>query len=478
MFDICIIGAGACGAMIARALSKYEINVLVIEKENDVGNVTSMANSAIVHSGYDPEPKSLKALLNVKGNKMFPLLCDELDIGYENIGSLTIAMDDDDMEKLNELQKRAETNGVKTIIYDKEKTLELEPNLNPNIKGSLFAPTAGIVNPFSLVIHTMENAVDNGVKLHLDEEVKDIKVIEGGYMISTSLASYEAKIVINASGLSSVKIAQMVDKVDYTLTPRKGEYFVLDHYSPNLVKHVIFPLPSKKGKGVLVSKVTSGNYIIGPSSELIEDTDDFSTDKITLDEVKSQALSLVPSIPFYQVIRVFSGVRATCSRHDFIIEPSKNHNSFINLVGIESPGLVSSPAIAEYVIEKYISKLITLKEKKNYNPRIKKYTVTKNMSVEEKNELIKKNPHFGKIICNCEKITLGEIEEVFSHSIPPTTIKGVKKRTRAGFGKCQGGFCQPLILEILSSKTKKDTTKIAYDKDGSNIVEAKTKGGK
>lgn len=470
MYDIIIIGAGVVGAMIARKLSRYNLSVCVLEKENDVGNVTSNANSAIVHSGYDPVPGTLKAKLNVLGNSMFDEIAENLDVHFYRKGSLTVAVSDEQMQMLHDLEKRSQENGVPVQILNKEEVLAMEPNINPEVKGALFAPTAGIVDPFNLVVHTMENAVDNGVKLFVNQEVKDIKYLNDEFVVKTQDKEYHAKVVINAAGLYSDKIASMIEPIDWSITVRKGEYFVLDHYKVGLVNHTIFPLPTAKGKGVLVSMTSSNNYIVGPSSEPIPDKDDVSTDAYTLGEIRRQATELVPSIPFSQVIRVFAGDRPTPSTHDFVINTAKCNDHFINCGGIESPGLASSPAIAEYVFDNFVSKLFNLEEKKDYNPKIKKYHRLNEMSEEQRNQLIKENPDYGKIICSCEKVSLGEIKELLDRSVPPTTVKGVKRRCRAGFGKCQGGFCSPMVTLILADHYKVSPLDIKWDKENSPIL--------
>ena len=479
MFDVVVIGAGIVGSFVARKLSSYQLSVAVLEKEPDVGNVTTMANSAIVHSGYDPVPGTLKAKLNVLGNKMMDQVCEELDVEMERVGSLTVALYDEQLPMLEKLAERSAQNGVEVKILNAEETLKLEPHLNPQVKGSLFAPTTGIVNPFTLSVHAMENAVDNGVSLFLEEKVVKIKKESDFYnIICQSGHSYQTKVVINAAGIYSDEIHKMVEEIDYSLTPRKGEYFILDHYTDDLVKHTIFPLPSEKGKGILVTPSIGGTYLIGPSAEAMPSKDDVSTDKPTLDDVRRQALDMVPSIPFNQVIRTFAGSRPTPSTHDFIIGYAKSDNHFINLSGIESPGLVSAPAIAEYVVNEYVSKVLDLKPNANYNPSVKKRPALSKMSVKEKQEFIKKNPEYGQIICNCEKVSLGEILFEMNTSVPPKTIKAVKKRTRAGFGKCQGGFCQPLVIKLISEKFNIPLDKVLFQKEGSFVVPYKVKGGK
>lgn len=474
-YDVIIVGAGALGAFVARNIAKYQLNALVIEKENDVGNVTSMANSAIVHSGYDPVPGTNKAKFNVLGNKMFPQVCDELDVTFKQIGSLTLAFDKEQYDTLVSLVERAKENGVPVSLLNKEETLKLEPNINKNVYGSLLAPTAGIVDPFNLVAHAMENAVDNGVDLHLDEEVVSINKKDGYFFVKTSKEEYKAKVVINAAGLNSDTLKEVDKSHTFKITPRKGEYFVLNHFDDNFVKHTLFPLPSKKGKGILFSPTTSGNYIMGPSSEEAFDKEDFSCDSLTLSQVKASANSMVDNIPNREIIRVFSGLRATPDTHDFMIFDDLDNPGYIVLGGIESPGLVSSPAIGEYVVNELVSKHFNLIKKESYNPRVRKYIRLKELNDKEKIEFIKDHKEYGQIICNCEAVSLGEILDVLSRSVPPRTIKAVKKRTRAGFGKCQGGFCQSKVLFLLAKYFNKDPKDILYDKDDSNVLLKKAK---
>ncbi len=475
MIDVTIIGAGIVGSLIARKLSSYDLNILVLDKENDVGNVTSMANSAIVHSGYDPKPGSLKAILNVKGNALYPKMCEELDVSFDQIGSLTVAIYDSQLPTLTDLAERSKQNGVPVKLLSKEEVLAIEPNLSPEVKGALLAPTAGIVNPFTLTVHAMENACDNGVTLHLDEEVISIDKIDDHFKVNTTKGSYETKVVIDAAGVYSDKIHEMVEPIDYKVEPRKGEYMVLDHYGEKLVNHVIFPLPSEKGKGILVTKTTSDNYLVGPSSEFVDDKEDLSTDKLTLDDVRRQATLMVPNIPFNQVIRTFSGLRPTPTTHDFILGTAKCSKNFILASGIESPGLASSPAIADYVVENFVSKVLPLVKKENWNPRVRKHIHPRDLSEEEQAKLVKEHKEYGEIVCNCEKVSLGEILDELSRSVPPKTIKALKKRTRAGFGKCQGGFCQPIVLKLLAEHYHLDMSDILLDKDGSNICRYHTK---
>ena len=475
MYDVIIIGAGIIGTMVARELSRFKANVLVIEKDNDVGNRTTNANSAIVHSGYDPVPGTLKAKFNVLGNKMFDKLCEELDVPMYRIGSLTVALYDEQLPLLTSLAERSKENGVEVKLLSPEEVKEMEPNINPIVKGALFAPSAGIVDPFNLCVHAMENAIDNGVSLQRNTTVLGIHKEEEQFIVETNKGDFAGKIVVNCAGVYSDKIAKMIEEIDWKITPRKGEYFVLDHYKAGLVNHTIFPLPSEKGKGILVSPTSSGNYIMGPSSEEVFDKEDVSTDKPTLDMVKKGALDMVPCIPMNQVIRVFSGLRATCSRHDFIIEPAKSDKYFINVAGIESPGLVSSPAIGKYVAEELIKPLLNLEEKSDFNPNVRKYHRLYYSLQDQNFDYMKEHPEYAEVICNCEMVTLGEIEDVLSRSCPPLSVKGVKRRTRAGYGRCQGGFCQPRIVLLLAKHYDISPLEVPLDNEGSNILLEKVK---
>ena len=474
MYDVVIVGAGAIGSSIARELSKYKLKTLVLERENDVGNVTSMANSAIVHSGYDPKPGTKKAFHNVRGNKLYDEIAKDLDVEFKRIGSLTCAINDEELEVIEHYLPRAKENGVEVKLLNKEETKELEPFISDNVIASLYAPTAGIINPFELTVALMENAMDNGVELKLNTEVVDITKTSNGYLVKTNDEEIETRVVINSAGLYSDKVARMLGIDTFEVKPRKGEYFVLDHFKQPFVSHVIFPTPTAKGKGILVTPTTHGNYLVGPSSEWVEDKEDLSTDKLTLDDVRSKSSTLVSNIPFQYMIRQFSGLRATGSTGDFIIE---NHEGFIILGGIESPGLASAPSIALEVID-LVKENIELVSNESFNPKRRKLNKLINMSEEERNELIKKDPRYGRIVCRCESISEGEVVDIIHRNAGATTVKGVKKRCRPGFGKCQGGFCEPLIVEILCRELNKDPMEIRYDSNDAYILQSETKGGK
>ena len=469
-YDVLVVGAGIIGTFISRELSKYDMKVALVEAKNDVGDGCSGANSAIIHSGYDPEPGTLKAKFNGIANPMWDQIADELDIDFIRKGSLTVALYNEQLPALMELVQRSKKNGIPVKLLNAQEVKELEPNISDKVKAALYAPTAGIIDPFNAVANAAENAVDNGVELFLNNRVLSITKEKDYYVVKTNKNEFKASVVINCAGAYSDKIAEMIEPIDWKVTPRRGEYYVLDHFLNGFVNHTIFPMPSEKGKGILITPTTSNNYLLGPSSEFVDDADDVSTDKPTLDKVKIQVLDMVPSIPLNKVIRVFSGNRPTTTRHDFIVEYAKTDNHFINVAGIESPGFVCAPGIAKYVVEELVSKVASLIEKDNYNPRIKRHVRLENMSLEEKSNFVKDNPEYGQIICNCEKVSLGEIKDLLSRSVGPNSVKGVKKRCRAGFGMCQGGFCQSKVLEILAEHYGVSPLDVLYDEEGSNIL--------
>jgi len=475
MLDIIIIGAGVIGASVARELAKYKLNIMVIEKNNDVGDETSSANSAIIHSGYDPHPGTLKAKLNVLGNQMFTDVCKDLDVEFERIGSLTIATSVEEMDALDSLYKMGLENKAEVKLISKEELWEMEPYATKKALGALWAPTAGIINPFELVVALMENAMDNGVKLHLEECVTNIIKKDGYYEIITDKSTYQTKVVINAAGTYSDVINNMVNEEKETIEPRKGEYYVLEHFTNDFnsyVTHTLFAPPSSKGKGILISPTTHGNFLIGPSSEFVSDKEDKTTDKTTLDNVLKEAYRLVDDIPMKHLIREFSGVRAYHKSGDFVI--NMKEKGFINLLGIQSPGLASSPAIAKEAVS-YVEKCLDLAVNSKFNPKRKPLYRINKLSEEERNQLIKTNPEFGQIICRCEKVSLGEIKDSINRNCGATTIKGVKKRVRPGFGKCQGGFCEPLVNRIIADELNIDQLDVKYSSKGSYILDHKMK---
>ena len=476
IYDVVIIGAGVSGGFTARYLSKFKGKFLILEKNNDVGDETTNANSAIVHSGYDPKPGTKKAFFNVKGNKMMPQVCKELDCDFINNGSLTIGFNDEDLKTLEELKERAAQNGVKAKILNYEELHLAEPALNEECKYALLCEDAGIVNPFRLCVGAIENAMDNGVELKLNSKVIGITKENDSYKITTQNDIYYSKSVVNATGVYGHETFSLIEKNNVIINPRKGEYILLDHFNNDWVKHTLFMCPTKVGKGVLISPTTSFNYIIGPSNNSSE-KEDTSTDSLTIEEIKTSARKMISNLPLENAIRYFAGVRANPQNDDFIIEESKNNPLFFNVIGIMSPGLASSPAIGEYVANLISSKL-NLEVNDKFNPYIRKHYVFKKASKEEVASKIKENKIYGHLVCRCEKVTEGEIVDCINRNCGATTIKGVKKRVRSGFGMCQGTFCQEEVLKILSRELHKDIDEILYSGNDSKILKEPSKGNK
>lgn len=475
MYDVIIIGAGIVGTSIARELSKYKLDVLVLEKDNDVANSTTKANSAIIHAGYDAKPGTLKAKLNVWGNRLYTKLCEDLDVPFERVGSLVVAFDDEDLKTLDKLYQQGIANGVEELyILDKEEVQKLEPNLSKDIKGALLAKTAGIIGPWEMAIALAENAYVNGVEFRLNSEVIDIKKDDNYYVVFTKNERYIGKIIINCAGLYADKINSFVSKEKFEILPRRGEYYILDK-SIKLVDRVIFQCPTKYGKGILVSPTIHGNVLIGPNAEDLDDKEAINTTREGLNLVLEVARKSVPNIPINMSITNFAGLRARSERDDFIIEEAKDAKGFINVAGIESPGLSSAPAIALYVIDILKDIGLELREKDNFihfRKGIKKFS---KLSYEEKNELIKRDKRYGRIICRCEEITEGEIVEAINRPLGAKTLDGVKRRVRAGMGRCQGGFCSPRVIEILSRELGVKVEDILKDHEESYILIGPTK---
>lgn len=448
MYDVVIIGAGIIGGMIARTLSKYDVSICILEKENDVAMGATKANSAIVHAGFDAKEGSLKAQLNVKGSQMMPRITEELGVKYKNNGSLVIGFNDDDKKTIEELFNRGIKNGVKGLeILQKDELQEKEPNISDNAVCALYAPTGAIICPYEFAIAAVGNAMDNGADLKLNFEVKSIEYKDGLYEISSENEKIESKCVINAAGLFSDKIAKMTGDDSFTIHPRKGEYILLDKECGSLVTHTIFRTPSKMGKGILVSPTVDNNLLLGPTSEDISDKDDKNITADGFSKIIKESAENVNGIMLNKSITSFCGLRAVGDSGDFIINSPRK--CFINVAGIESPGLSASPAIAEYVVDMLKNDMV-LEEKTNYNPNRKPAHYFRAASIEEKNKIIEKNKSFGRVICRCETVTEGEIIEAIHTNPGARDLDGVKRRTRAQMGRCQGGFCMPYITEILS----------------------------
>lgn len=476
MFDVVIIGAGIMGAATAYELAKYDLKVKVLEKEHDVSNGTSKANSGIVHAGYDAKEGTLMAKYNALGNSMYEELCKEIDAPFKRTGSLVLAFSEEDREHLKLLYDRGIKNGIPGIkILEKEEVFEMEPNVSKEVVAALYAPTAGVTGPWEVTIKMLENAAINGVDVETDAKVKNVEKTENGYKITLDDGrEYETKVVVNAAGLYADEINNMVSSKKIKITPRAGEYYLLDKVQGNLVNNVIFQCPTKVGKGILVAPTAHGNLIVGPTATSTEDKEYVGNTLSGLDAVKLAAVKSVKDINFRDNIKNFNGLRAEADYPDFIIGEVEDAPYFFNIAGTKSPGLTSAPAIGMDVANMIVKKLgdVTKKEEHKKNrPQIH----FMELSNEEKAEVIKKDPRYGRIICRCESITEGEIVDVIHRMVGAKTVDGVKKRCRPGMGRCQGGFCGPRVQEILARELNKKLDEIVQDKVGAYILTGETK---
>ncbi|WPC41514.1 NAD(P)/FAD-dependent oxidoreductase [Clostridium sp. JS66] len=475
MFDVTIIGTGVIGCAVARELSRYKLNTCVVEKNVDLANGTTKANSAIVHAGFDAKPETLKGKLNAKGNTMFDKLSEELDFPFKRNGSFVLCFDENDMDGLRELKKKGEENGVPDLqILDGNEARKMEPNLSDEVVAALYAPTGGIVCPYEMTIALAENASTNGVEFRFETEVKSIEKSGEKYILKTNKGDIETKLVINAAGLFSDEINNMVSERKIHIVPRKGEYCLFDKVVGDMVSKTIFQLPTKLGKGVLVTPTVDGNLLVGPNAVDLEDKTDLTTTGEGIDDIVSRASLSVKQIPMRQVITSFSGLRAHCTENDFIIGEPEDAKNFINAAGIESPGLSSAPAVAEMIRDMVVAKLNPDKNA-DFNPIRKGIPKFREMNNEERKQLIAKDARYGKMVCRCETVTEGEIVNAIKRPLGATTLDGVKKRTRAGMGRCQSGFCSTKIVEILSRElgiARTDVTKFGGE---SNLLVGKDK---
>ncbi len=475
MEDIIIIGAGVCGCAIARELSRRMGNILVVDRAEDVCCGTTKANSAVVHGGYDAQQGTLMAKLNVQGSRMMAQWARELDFPYENNGSLVVMTDPGDLPKLQALYENGMANGVEGLrILDRQELLAMEPNISDEAVAALYAPTGAIVCPFGLTYALAENAAKNGVRFQFDTCVTDVQKTEEGWRLLTNQGTLEAKVVVNAAGVYADMLHNMVSQDKMTIVPRRGEYFLLDRAASGHVKHTIFQLPGRLGKGVLVSPTVHGNTIIGPTAADGWDKDDTATTSEGLQQLRQKAGLAVKDLPLRQTITSFAGLRAHELRHAFFIEEAAP--GFVDCAGIESPGLSSAPAIG-VMVARLVQDILPLPENPHFDPKRKGIVNPQHLPVEERAKLIRENPAYGQVICRCETVTEGEILDAI-HRVPGArSIDGVKRRTRAGMGRCQGGFCSPRVLEILARELGIPMEAVTKSGGGSQMILGTNKEG-
>lgn len=473
MFDVAIVGCGVVGAATAFMLSQRQCSVVVLEKENDIATGATRANSAIIHAGYDPEPNTIMARLNVRGVELAKQLTKQLDVSYLPIGSLVLAFNEEDEATVQKLYERGVQNGVPGLeIISGDEARKREPHLSEQVTMALWAPSAGIINPWEYALAMIETAVVNGVELRRSSGVTAIERMEGGYRLHTASGVVEARSVVNAAGVNSGKIHEMVADAAFEIRPNRGEYYLMDKSDGSRANCVLFQCPGKAGKGVLVSPTVGGNLIVGPSADAAEDGSRVATTADGLELVREKALLTMPDLPFRGTIRTFAGMRANSNQEDFYIRAAAP--CFIDLACIKSPGLSAAPAIAEEAVRLLEQEGLELPQRENCTTTRRQIRFNA-LSVEEKQKVVAENPLYGRVICRCETITEGEIVAALHSPVPPVSIDGVKRRCGAGLGRCQGGFCGPRVAEILARELNIPMGSVLKDTAGTEILTDETK---
>ena len=485
-YDIIIIGGGVIGCMTARALSRYALKVLLIERESDIGMGASSANSAIVHAGHDPMPGSLKAEMNRLANPMWDQVSAELGIPFKRTGAYIVAVGEEEFGCLAALKERSEKNGVPSEIISADEMRRREPLINPAVSGALFTPTAGMVDPFAACVASIENAIQNGVEV-LTETAFTGFIMQGKKItgIHTSRGDFACRWVVNAAGTYSDEVMHAADvRPDFKVTPRRGEYYLLDKAEIEM-NNILFPVPSAVSKGILVLGSTHGNVLVGPNSQSTDDKENKAVTLEGLAEIWQGAQKLVPSITPRTIIAVFAGLRATGNaacltpgvnyHNDFVIERAAEVEGLINLAGIESPGLTAAPAIAQRVTELLKDAGEQLPEKQGWDPIRPARPRFNHLSREEQAALVAKDPLYGRIICRCEMITEGEIVAEIHAPLPALTYDAIKRRTWLGTGRCLGSFDMPRVVSILARELNLPLTAINKKGPGSEFLQRQTK---
>ncbi len=470
MVDVVIIGAGVVGCSIARELSRYDLQIQVLERASDVCEGTSKANSGIVHAGFDAHPGTLKAKMNVAGNEKMEALSRELDFPFQRNGSLVLCFAEKDRDKLEKLLEQGIANGVKELrIIEKEELRQMEPDISREAVAALYAPTGGIVCPFGLTIAMAENAAVNGVEFKLETQVFSVKRKENHYLVTTSRGEVECLAVVNAAGVYADTFHNMVSGRRLHIIPRKGEYCLLDKKVGNYVHSTIFQLPTVYGKGVLVTPTVHGNLLIGPTAADIEDKEAVSTTGEGIADVQKRAALSVENLPTKQIITSFAGLRAHEEGGDFVLGEPEDAPGFFDAAGIESPGLTCAPALGEYLAG-LVAERLKAEKKENFVAAGKGIPNMALASEEERKKLIAENPAFADVVCRCELVTEGEILAAIHRPVGATTLDGVKRRTRAGMGRCQAGFCSPRTVELLARELNRDMAEITKNEKGSEFL--------
>ena len=467
-YDVLVIGAGVVGAAIARELSKYELSVCVMEKDEDVCSGTSKANSGIVHGGFDPAVGSVMAAMNIRGAELIRKLHKTLDFPYKQNGSMVLCFDEADRPALEDLYDRGVRNGVKDMaIISGTEARALEPAISEEVVAALHVPTSGVVCPFGMTIALSENAADNGVEFRFLTTVTGIEKTAAGYEVKTDQGDFSATYVVNAAGVYADTLHNMVCEEPLHIIPRRGEYVLMDKEVGTLVSHTIFQLPSRKGKGVLVTPTVHGNLLVGPNAFDVEDREATDTTSEGLEEIRAQALRSVPAIPFQKMITGFAGLRAVEKSGDFIL--GETADGFFDAAGIQSPGLTAAPVIGEYIAG-LIAKKAAARKKDGFLAVRKGIPEVAKLSPEERAKLIAKRPDYGRIVCRCENISEGEILDAMNRTLGAVSMDGVKRRVRQGMGRCQAGFCTPGTIELIAKTLGISMNEVAKNRPGSEFI--------
>lgn len=473
-YDVAVIGAGVTGSAVARELSRRAGRFIVLERTSDVGEGTSKANSAIVHAGFDAMPGTLKARMNVRGSQMMPALAAELDIPFKQNGALVVCLNPEELPQLEALYQRGIENGVQGLeLLSGEEARRREPNLSEQVCGALYAATSGIICPFALTLGLAESAAKNGVEFRFDTRVTGLEKTGTGWRIETEHGPLEASAVVNAAGVFADGLHNLVCEKKLHITPRKGEYMLLDKTAGQHVAHTVFQLPGRLGKGVLVSPTIHGNLLVGPTATDVEDGEDLAVTAAGLVELEEKSALAVQRVPLRQVITSFAGLRAHEAGDDFVL--GETAEGFFDAAGIESPGLSSAPAIGEYLAG-LIAQKLGLADKKDFDPIRRGVPRLAELPPAERAEKIRENQAYGAIVCRCEQISEGEILDAIHGILGARTLDGVKRRTRAGMGRCQAGFCSPRVMELLARELHMDLRDVRKNGGGSAIVVEKIRG--
>ena len=469
-YDVIVIGAGVIGSAIARELSKYELKLCVLEKDEDVCSGTSKANSGIVHGGFDPAVGSMMAKMNIRGAELIRELHEPLDFAYRQNGSMVLCFDEADIPALHTLYERGIANGVKGMsILTGDEARALEPAISGEVVAALYIASSGIVCPFGMTIAFAENAADNGAEFRFLTEVSGVEKTDEGYLVRTNNGELRAKYIVNAAGVYADRIHNMVSEKKLSITPRRGEYVLMDKEVGDLVSHTIFQLPGKGGKGVLVTPTVHGNLLVGPNAFDLPDKEATETTPEGTDEIKTKAAKSVPSIPFNKMITGFAGLRAHGSEGDFILREAEDAEGFFDAAGIESPGLTAAPAIGEYIAGLVVAKC-GAERKENFIAVRKGIPEVAKLSPSERAELIAKRPEYGRIVCRCENISEGEIIDAMDRTLGAKSMDGIKRRVRQGMGRCQAGFCTPGTIELMAKKLGIPMEQVAKNRPGSEFI--------